>query len=179
MKLDFRKMVITALFATLNIIGSYIALALQLPIYLDTVGTMLAAIVFGPLYGALCGLIANVASGILFDASSLFFLPSAILIGFLAGIVNQKGFLEGKKYFLGTFLVAFLPSIVSSIIAAFAFGGITPSGSSLIAQWLYARGMNLVLAVFLTQFVTDYVDKFVTIGLAKIIGKRIPKSIVD
>lgn len=177
-KLDFRSLIITALLAVLNIVGSYIALALQLPIYLDAIGTILTAMVFSPLYGGLCGLVSNIANGILFDFSSLFFIPSSVLVGILAGFVYDKGLLEKKYYFIGTFLVAFLPSIISSIIAAFAFGGITPSGSSLFAQWFHAKGMNLVLAVFITQFITDYLDKFISIALAKQIKNKLGPGLI-
>lgn len=84
-KFTLQPLVITAFLAGLNIIGAQIALVLKLPIYLDSIGTMVAAFLFGPLYGGLCGLVGNLITGFLFDSYSLFFAPSAVLLGILPG----------------------------------------------------------------------------------------------
>ena len=46
--------------AALNIVGGYINNALHLPIFLDMIGTCVAAIVLGPWWGSLVGVITNV-----------------------------------------------------------------------------------------------------------------------
>ncbi len=44
-----------ALCIALNVVGANIALMLKLPLYLDSMGTVLAAAVFGPVGGLLTG----------------------------------------------------------------------------------------------------------------------------
>ncbi len=54
-RIKTRAITLLALCIALNIVGSNIALMLKLPIYLDSIGTVLAAAVFGPLGGMLAG----------------------------------------------------------------------------------------------------------------------------
>ena len=56
--------------AVLNIVGGQIALLLRLPIYLDSIGTVLAAATMGPLYGMLPSLLSGVRRGVLSDIYS-------------------------------------------------------------------------------------------------------------
>jgi energy-coupling factor transport system substrate-specific component len=46
-----RTITIVALALALNYVGGTIALFLRLPIYLDTIGTIFAAVLLGPVYG--------------------------------------------------------------------------------------------------------------------------------
>lgn len=51
----------------INIVGGMLAGALKLPIFLDSIGTMLSAVLLGPWLGALTGLLSNVFQGLLTD----------------------------------------------------------------------------------------------------------------
>mgnify|MGYP000326581294 CR=1 FL=1 len=48
---------VIAFCVVINIVGGQIALFARLPIYLDSIGTVLAAAVFGPVYGMLPSLL--------------------------------------------------------------------------------------------------------------------------
>ena len=54
-KLNLSGLCFLALAAVLNLVGANLALALRLPIYLDSMGTMLGAALLGPVYGMLPG----------------------------------------------------------------------------------------------------------------------------
>ena len=51
--------------AALNIVGGQINTILKLPTFLDMIGTAVVAIVLGPWWGALVGVITNVVSALL------------------------------------------------------------------------------------------------------------------
>lgn len=177
-KLTTSQVTIIALGVALNVIGAFIALNLRLPIYLDSIGTIFIACILGPKYGVLTGLLGSAVSGMTFDIYSFFFMPVQISTGYLAGIMFEKGFLKGKKTFLGVLGFALPTSILSSIIAAFVFGGITSSGSSYIVQILSGVGVNKVVGVFVTQFFTDYIDKFVAVIIVNSIVSVVPMSFI-
>lgn len=164
-KTNVRNLTLMGLGVTLNIVGAFIALQLKLPIYLDSIGTIMVACLLGPKYAILTGLSGSLVSGFTFDIYSLYFAPVQISTGLFAGIMYQKGFLKGKKTPLGVFLFTLPTSIISAIIAAFVFGGITSSGSSYVVQILIALGIPDVLSVFVTQMMTDYIDKFIAVAL--------------
>lgn len=171
-----------ALAAVLNIVGANIALVLRLPIYFDTLGTLMAAMLFGPLYGMLPGLISGILTGITTDIYSLFFLPVQLVIGITAGLLLHSNDEKIRSHRLPLAGMAFLISapgtVVSSIISAFVFGGITSSGSSIFVQLLHHAGVNLTVSVFCVQFVTDYADRILTIFAACLLLHALPKTIL-
>lgn len=178
-RFDLRKLLMAALFSLLNLIGGQVALILRLPIYLDTLGTLLSAWVLGPAYGVLAAVTSASIAGMTFDTYSFFFMPTGILLGLLGGLLARRGYFEGRGVLVSSLVLALAGSIVSSFIAARLFGGVTSSGSSILAQFLRARGMNLVLAVFITQFFTDLADKFISLVLVGWIRERLPARLVE
>ena len=166
--ISVKRMTIISFGIALNIIGAFIALGLRLPIYLDSVGTIMVAALLGPKYAVMTGLCGSIISGMTFDIYSLYFAPVQISTGLLAGLMYKNNFLKGFKTPIGVFIFVLPTSILSSIISAGVFGGITSSGSSYIVQILSAFGLNKTVSVFITQIFTDYADKFIGVLLVSI-----------
>ncbi|MHC1749276.1 MAG: ECF transporter S component [Cellulosilyticaceae bacterium] len=175
-KLDVYTITLVGFGMALNVVGAFIALNLRLPIYMDSIGTILVACLLGPQYGILTGIGGSIVSGITFDIYSLYMAPVQISTGFMTGWLYQKGWLSGRKTLLGTFGVAIPTAMLSGIIAAVVFGGITSSGSSYVVQMLIAMGIPDVVSVFIIQIWTDYLDKYVAILLIGITIKRLPRK---
>lgn len=80
----------------INITVGVIVVALRLPIYLDSIGTVLVGVVAGPWAGALTGLLANLIWAILpvpggAGPTIAFFAPVAAVIGLMAGFWGGRG----------------------------------------------------------------------------------------
>lgn len=168
---------IIALAIVLNVVGSEIALLLHLPIYLDSIGTLFIAAMLGPYYGMLPQLLSGVLLGILSDIYSLYYAPVGILLGFLTGIIwkkhnNQKGWL-----FKAAFFITLPTSLLSAGITAYLFGGITSSGSTILVQLLSKTPLGLTLSCFIVQFLTDYIDRIISLSLVLALFKKIPNSL--
>lgn len=176
-KTNVRTITLIGLGVALNIIGAFIALNLKLPIYLDSIGTIMIAALLGPKYAVITGVCGSLVSGMTFDIYSLYFAPVQISTGFFAGLMYEKGFLKGKKTPLGVLIFTIPTSIISAMIAAYLFGGVTSSGSSYIVQILRVVGMPDVVSVFIVQIFTDYADKFVAVALVALGVNALPKSI--
>ncbi len=52
-----QKIALIALFIVINIVGGHLALYTKLPIYLDTIGTLLGSAFFGPVGGLITGVL--------------------------------------------------------------------------------------------------------------------------
>lgn len=176
-KLSIKHITLIGLGVSLNIIGAFIAMGLRLPIYMDSIGTIMIAALLGPKYAVITGVCGSLVSGMTFDVYSLYFAPVQISTGLLAAFMFNKGYLKGRKTPLGVLAFALPTSIISSIIAAYVFGGITSSGSSYIVQILKVLGIGDVYSVFITQFFTDYIDKFAGVVLVNMAINVIPKNI--
>ncbi|MEG0387339.1 MAG: ECF transporter S component, partial [Niameybacter sp.] len=103
-KVDVRTITLVGFGIALNIVGAFVALTLRLPIYLDSIGTIMVACLLGPKYAILTGLGGSVVSGVTFDIYSLYFAPVQITTGLLAGWMFQKGWLKGKRMPIGVLL---------------------------------------------------------------------------
>lgn len=178
-KNDSFKIILMSLCAAFNIVVGFLVVGLKLPIYLDTIGTFFAAFFFGPIAGMITGIATATISGLTFDPVSLYFIPVQAIIGYIAGSLYKKGFFKGKLIPIGIVIVTIISSIVAATIAAFVFGGITSSGSSLIVFYLKETGVNLVTSVFSTQILTDILDKSICVILVLTILKGIPNRLKD
>lgn len=163
------RLTVTAFCIALNIVGSYLALLLRLPIYLDSIGTILAGALMGPWYGLAAAVGNGLISGVLTDVYSLYFLPVGAVTGLMAGLLFRKGILKGWKVIPGSLALTVPGTALSASISAFLFGGITSSGSSLLVQLFHHLGLNLVASAFAVQIVTDYADRLISVLLVLVL----------
>ena len=165
---------LTALAAVINVAGGQLALTLRLPIYLDSIGTILAGALMGPAFGALPNLLSGVILGMTTDIYSLYFAPVGMIVGVMSGLVFKMP-LEGRKRMLAASLLITVPgTIVSSVICSVLFGGITSSGSTILVQLLAKTPLGMTASVFVVQIVTDYIDRLVSVFLVCSLMKAIP-----
>lgn len=168
-KKDFNTMtlVLMPVAIAINIVIGQIVVLLKLPVYLDSIGTVLVAAICGPWAGALTGTLSNIIWGLIIDPNAFPWFPVALFIGFVAGWCAILGlFKSWWRVIITGFLVALTAAIVSTPIAVYLYGGITASGSSFITAFLLQTGRDLVSAVLSTNFMVEPLDKIATSLLA-------------
>jgi energy-coupling factor transport system substrate-specific component len=171
-KKDFNTLtwVLIPVAIVINIVIGQIVSLLKLPVYLDSIGTVLVGVICGPWAGALTGALANTIWGITIDPNALPWWPVALFIGFVAGWCARYGLFKNTwKVLITGFLVALTAAIVSSFVNVIVYGGITASGSSLITAYLLQQGRDLITSVISTNFLVEPVDKISTALLAFVI----------
>lgn len=159
-----KKITMVAMAIAINIAGAWIALMLKLPIYLDSVGTIMSGMVFGPKYGMLAGIVTALVNGT-YDSYAIYFMPVQMVLGFLAGVLPGLKSRSLKKQIFWTFFLSLPASVTSALIVTYLFGTMSSSGSSYLVQFLRAFGVADFAAVFLTQVVTDFLDKWIAVFL--------------
>ncbi len=174
-KITTYHLCLIALAVVINLVGGQIALILRLPIYLDSIGTILIAAVYGMIPNVLSGLVLGMTS----DIYSLYYAPVGILFGFLTGLAWQKKSDKLWWIFAAALIVTIPSSLVSSLITAGLFGGITSSGSSVIVQLLAKTPLGLTLSCFIVQVCTDYLDRVIGFGIVNALMKKLPAPMLD
>ena len=177
---DFNTMtwVLMPVAIALNIAIGQIVVLLKLPVFLDSIGTVLVGIICGPWAGALTGALSNTIWG-LFNPDSLPWWPVAFFIGLVAGLCANAGlFKSWWKVILSGFLIALTAAIVSTPISVYLYGGITASGSSFITAYLLQTGQSVVSAVLSTGFLVEPVDKIATAMLAFAIVQGLSRRLI-
>jgi uncharacterized membrane protein YidH (DUF202 family) len=99
---DTRTIVLIPIAIAINIIlGQTVSAALKVPVYLDSIGTILVGVLAGPIAGALTGGLANLIWTYVLpapfhsDYAAPFFIV-AVEIGLLAGIFGRLGFFRSR-----------------------------------------------------------------------------------
>lgn len=175
------RITMAAVAAALNIVGANIALLLRFPLYLDAVGTVFSASLLGPGYGIATGIIATCINQIT-DPFAIWFMPSNMITAVMTGLIFKKcrkDYRFTPKVLMIALLISLPGTAVSSLTAAYLFGGVTSSGSSIIVQILHNMGMGLVASVFVTQVITDYLDRLLALSLSLLIIKVLPQKILE
>lgn len=86
-----RDMIFASLGIILNLALGTIVSTFQIPLlFLDTIGTILVAVVLGPFAGALTGGLTNVIQGILTNPRDIPFALVNIAIGIIVGMIAKK-----------------------------------------------------------------------------------------
>ncbi len=176
-KINLNVMIFMSLCIVINLVGGFIALSFKLPIYIDTIGTLLSAVLLGPINGGIVGGLTSIVNGSTFDPISFYFMPVQIIVGLSTGICFKNSKFEGIKSVLSIILITILGSIAASIVAAFVFNGVTSSGSSIFVAVFKNLGISTVTAVFSTQIFTDLLDKAISFALVFSVIKAMPIKI--
>lgn len=175
-KINVSSLSILAFAAAVNVIGGSIALFFRLPVYLDTVGTMLAAALLGPVYGMVPGLISGLVSGFTSDIYALYYIPVQLITGAMAGLLFKKFDMKGFRIIPAAACISLPGTVVSAAITAAVFGGITSSGSTVLVQLLHGAGLNMTASVCAVQALTDYADRAIVLLLVIMILAALPSS---
>lgn len=151
----------------INLTIGQIVLVLKLPVYLDSIGTVLVGVICGPWAGALTGALSNIIAGIILDPGWFPWFPVAAAIGATAGVMASIGYFKNWwKVVVTGFVIAVVATVVGTPISIAIFGGISASGSSIITAFLLETGKSLVSAVLTTNFIAEPLDKIATSLLA-------------
>ena len=163
--------VLMAVAIAINIaVGYLVQTVLRLPIYLDSIGTVLVGALAGPWAGLATGVLANLIWGFTIGPNTIApFAITAGVIGFMAGLFGRRGIFAssgsprtGVYSALVGILTGVVAAIVSAPIAYFVFGGTTGSGTDALVIIFRSITDNVFLATQLQGLASDPVDKLVT-----------------
>ena len=160
-----------------NLLLGQLAAALNLPLYLDTVGTVSVSVMGGYLPGVLVGFCTNLFKSIT-DSDSLYYGALNVMIALLAAWFAKKRFFNPKK-----------PLRIAAVIGIFALvgggiGGLIPffvdslsfDSESLAAKLIANFGLSEKWGHLLSSLIMDAGDKAVSILLVLLIIHLIPSG---
>lgn len=161
LKRDFNTMsiMLIPIAVAINFIGGSLALSLRLPIYLDTIGTILIGILGGPWIGGVTGFLSIILKS-LQDPVEMPFSLIAAAIGIIAGFLARgRMFSNIAKTIVSALLIAVVAVIASVLIRVIFFGGFATSGTTVLIASLMAAGIDFWPAQFIGQVVSELPDK--------------------
>lgn len=150
----------------INYVGKLFADRLNLPIWLDSFGTVLTAYALGPVCGAIVGATVNIIYSF-HSSTAIWYAITNIVVGITVGICAKKGFfrnifLVSSTSFLVTLLSVAISTPINYILANGVTGNIWGDG---ISEMLHNLGWNPVICNIIGEFYLDFLDKVITLLL--------------
>jgi energy-coupling factor transport system substrate-specific component len=153
--------VMVACLAT-NLMGRVLVDTLDLPVYLDMVGTAFSAVLLGPWWGALVGGLTNVAGVSVSGSDSLLFAPVNIVGALLWGYGVRRGLARTIPRFFGlNLVVAVVCSCVAVPTIVVLQQGFVGHGADRITLSAMALLSSVWASVTVANLLTSVVDKLI------------------
>ncbi|NUP75707.1 MAG: ECF transporter S component [Sinomonas sp.] len=159
----------------LNIVlGQFVGSTL-VPIYLDSIGTVLVGFLAGSAAGAATGLLSNLVWSF-FNPSVLPFAAGAAAVGALAGLAARWGTVR-RFYWLPVagVLTGLVAALIAAPVAVAVFGGTATGATGAVIAVFRAAGDSLVDSVTKGAILSDLSDKLVTFILAAALAYALPR----
>ena len=166
----------------INYLGKLFASVLKLPLWLDSIGTCIGAVLGGPIIGGICGAANNLIYGFTTgDSITLVYALTSLGIGVSVGIMARLGRMKKLSGAVLTECVAgFVAVLISTPLNILFWGGTTGNlwGDAVFA-WSQASGLPVALGSFLDEVIVDVPDKLITLLIVFAIIKGLPKKLTS
>src|SRR5439155_2664500 len=149
----------------LNFAGHALAVTFGLPLFLDSIGTVLAGVVAGPWVGGSVGFISNLVISNTIDPIAAPYGIVSFAVGFAAGLARYLNWQKRASGWVALWLVTFaIASLVSTPLNFLMNGG---NSSVALGDSIY-RGLNgvhlpRIVAAFVGEAAVDLPDKLLTV----------------
>lgn len=156
-----KKIIFMGLMITLNIVFGTVVSYFKIPyLYLDTVGTIFTAAIFGPIAAIIVGLSTNLVLVIPTGSAitAVFGLVNAT-IGLICGLGFKKFGVNLLSAILLGFVCAFIAPLIGTPIAMFFYGGLDFDASDFLKLYIDKVVENFALSVYYGKVVNNLIDK--------------------
>lgn len=173
--MQIRKILLASMCLALNVVLAKLAATLTLPVYLDTVGTILSAVLLPWWMTLIVGALTSVFGSIVIHPAFLFYVGTQVSLGTMAILLARVGMF--KKWFLSILAgvaMGIVAAVVSAPVTVVVFGGVTLSGTTAINAILLASGKKLWESVLAGSLLIELLDKPAAAFIAHMVWKRMP-----
>jgi energy-coupling factor transport system substrate-specific component len=173
-----RWLAIAAACVALDLVAGKVANLLSLPIYLDTIGTVVAAFLLPSWLAVVVGASAAMLGAVVINPVYAFYVGTQIAIALTSVLMIR--FVSFRTIWhagLMGLAIAIVAAVVSAPVTVLVFGGVTVPGATAINAVLIAAGVNLWKAVLTGSLVTETIDKIAAAIIAWILISRLPSRL--
>ena len=189
------RLVAIALCAALNFAIGNVVYLIKLPIYLDSIGTILCALLIFPdrLAAIACAFIAGfigvILSGLVINPFLPWFTLTVLAIALVSALLTANGTetfraqpLDPLRFFGKVIAYGIITGIVSAIVSApvvvYLFGGVTGSGSAFVVAFFLKTGQQLLDSALFAGLTTEPIDKTLQVLIAALLYRATPREFI-
>lgn len=190
-----QRLIVIALCAALNFsIGSIVYL-IKLPVYFDSVGTILCALLIFPDRRAafvcclVCAWVSTLFTGLLVNPFLPWFVGTDLMICIASAFLTARFSeifrarpMQTAKFVSCVLIAGIITGVVAAIasapVVAYLFGGVTGSGSAFVVAFFLKTGQQLMSAVLMSGLTADPVDKTLQVLVAALLFRATPSDFI-
>ncbi|MBO0594922.1 ECF transporter S component [Nesterenkonia sp. E16_7] len=162
----------------LNIATGQIVGMSPIPLYLDSLGTVIIGVIAGPAAGALTGILTNVIWGVTINPTVIAFTAGSAFIGAAAGWAARLGGFRRIWWAVLAGALAGIPTgLIATPVAAFIYGGGLGVGTGSIVAALQGAGASMLGAATIQGLGSDIADKAIIFALAFLVIAALPNRL--
>jgi energy-coupling factor transport system substrate-specific component len=187
------RLIAIALCAALNFSVGSVVYLIKLPIYLDSIGTILCALLLFPdrRAGFVCAWIAGalsiVLSALLINPFVPWFEMTDVAIALFSAFATARAAevfrarpLPTQAFVARVLLFGILTGIIAAVVSApvvvYLFGGVTGSGSAFLVAFFLKAGQQLMSAAIMSGMAAEPIDKTLQVLLAALLYRATPSE---
>lgn len=177
----FQTLALIPIGIAINFGGAKLALHFSLPLFLDSIGTFLAAIIGGILPGILVGFLSNAINSIS-DSITLYYGIISVLLGISAAIMSAHGWFHSfEKTLLSILIFAFIGGGLGSILTFLLYGYNFGTGISapLAHEIFESTHFNIFFSQLTADILIDLLDKTISVCLTMLILFLLPQRLLE
>lgn len=149
-----------------NIVLGIVTSTLKLPLYLDTLGTILTAVLVGPLPGVAVGALTNIITGFIYNLQDIPFLLVNVAVALVSGFMAKKFKFNLVTAIICGLILSVVCPLIGTPIGIFVYGGLTGTVSDVIVMALKSSGSSIFAASFIAKVGNNLIDKVGTCIIA-------------
>ncbi len=163
----------------MNIVLGIITSALGIPLYLDTLGTVLSAALIGPVPGIIVGALSNIITGFMYSVSDIPFCLVNMAVGLIVGLVAKKFKFTVVSAVITGLVLSFVCPAIGTPVGIYVYGGLNGSASDVLVMSLVQAGKDIFQASFLRNVASNLIDKVGTCVVGWALIKAMPMRFLD
>jgi energy-coupling factor transport system substrate-specific component len=160
LRLTPAKLALIPTLVGLNLVMGWIVSAIKLPIFLDSIGITVGAILGGPWVAVAIAVGTTLLGTVLFSPVLWAFTGTAALIGIASYLLAERGFY--RRWYLAVvagLIIAIIAATASAPVSALMFGGATAGGVDAVTFFFRSAGNSILKSVFMSGFASEPFDK--------------------
>lgn len=171
-------LVFSGLAVAVNIVLGIITSALGIPLYLDTLGTVMTAALFGVVPGMIVGALTNTITGLIYAVTDIPFALVSMAIAIVVGLIAKKYNFGWKVALVTGLILSVVAPVIGTPIGIFMYGGLNGTFSDVFVMSLVKGGQTIFQASFLRNIASNFVDKIGTCLIVALLIKTMPMSVL-
>ena len=175
-----RAFVFCLIGVAINVVGGQLALALHLPLFLDCIGTVLAAMIGGYVPGIIIGYVTNIINSVS-DSSTIYYAVINVLIAVVATFLANRGWFDRPFKLLGAIIIFALIGGCAGTLLTWGLYGVDPSSGlgAFLSMSMVDNGVDPAVAQMLANFAIDVLDKAIIVIISVAVVRILPQRIKD